>query len=83
MTAESTNYSEIEEVEGSWIPTIILSMVILTVWLGYGAGDIPVKWRRWYNIQVGFLSVDDFDVRNANLSLSILLPFVQDLVFGC
>eukprot|EP00586_Coscinodiscus_wailesii_P014712 CAMPEP_0172498090 /NCGR_PEP_ID=MMETSP1066-20121228/109188_1 /TAXON_ID=671091 /ORGANISM="Coscinodiscus wailesii, Strain CCMP2513" /LENGTH=78 /DNA_ID=CAMNT_0013271219 /DNA_START=91 /DNA_END=327 /DNA_ORIENTATION=- len=46
MTDENTAAQE-----GSWKPSIIVVAVIILFWLGYGQGNVPMRFRRWYNIQ--------------------------------
>lgn len=40
-----------DDVEGSWTPSLILGTVALFVWIAYGSGPKPVKFRRWFNTQ--------------------------------
>lgn len=43
---------EIEQAEGSWTTTILITLLGLVVWLLYGKGERPVRFRRWYNLEV-------------------------------
>mmetsp|Transcript_11350 Transcript_11350/g.17023 ORF Transcript_11350/g.17023 Transcript_11350/m.17023 type:complete len:82 (-) Transcript_11350:174-419(-) len=42
---------EMEQTEGSWMPTIVITLLGLILWLVYGKGDRPVRFRRWYNLE--------------------------------
>ena len=39
-------------VEGSWGPTISFLLLTLVIWLSWGSGQYPVRFRRWYNLKV-------------------------------
>ena len=41
-----------DEVEGSWLPSIIVGTIMMLIWLRNGNGNTPVRFRRWFNIQV-------------------------------
>mmetsp|Transcript_31576 Transcript_31576/g.52130 ORF Transcript_31576/g.52130 Transcript_31576/m.52130 type:complete len:80 (+) Transcript_31576:114-353(+) len=43
--------SETKEVEGSWIPFILLSVLFILGWLVYGKSSGAVGIRRWYNMR--------------------------------
>lgn len=38
-----------ENAEGSWIPTLSASLLILLWWISYGQSARAVRIRRWYN----------------------------------
>jgi hypothetical protein len=40
--------------EGSWIPLIVLSLIALIWWASFSQSQRAVKFRRWYNLQVGY-----------------------------
>jgi len=40
-----------EEMEGSWWPTAVLVIVLLSCWIKYGSGRMAVGLRRTMNIQ--------------------------------
>lgn len=42
--------------EGSWVPFIVLFLVALVWWASFGQSQRAVKFRRWYNLQVGSLN---------------------------
>ena len=44
--------NEKEEVQGSWTPFILLTLLLLLRWLVYGESNGAVGIRRWYNMQV-------------------------------
>ncbi|CAB9529261.1 expressed unknown protein [Seminavis robusta] len=48
MTASG---EEARESEGSWIPLIVILVLVFLRWLAYGTGSVPIRFRRWYNIQ--------------------------------
>lgn len=51
-----------KEVEGSWLPSLTLALLIFLRWVIYG--DSAVGIRRWYNMQVcGNLHPSEFCVR--------------------
>mmetsp|Transcript_9109 Transcript_9109/g.13205 ORF Transcript_9109/g.13205 Transcript_9109/m.13205 type:complete len:80 (-) Transcript_9109:116-355(-) len=37
--------------EGSWTPTILFVIIGTILWLSFGKGGTPIKFRRWYNIK--------------------------------
>mmetsp|Transcript_2795 Transcript_2795/g.7751 ORF Transcript_2795/g.7751 Transcript_2795/m.7751 type:complete len:81 (-) Transcript_2795:1179-1421(-) len=43
--------SATEAAEGSWTPTVIILLLVLTWWIATGKGDFPTKTRRWLNLQ--------------------------------
>lgn len=43
--------NEKEEVQGSWTPFILLTLLLLLRWLVYGESNGAVGIRRWYNMQ--------------------------------
>lgn len=43
--------SEQQPEEGSWIPFIIIVILLGARWLVYGQGGIPLKFRRFFNNQ--------------------------------
>lgn len=36
---------------GSWMPMILVVVLILAKWLGAGTDDVPLRFRRWYGMQ--------------------------------
>jgi len=50
MNEQSTATST-TEVTGSWIPTIVISVLILVRWIVIGNGKTPVGFRRWFSMQ--------------------------------
>lgn len=44
-----------EEVEGSWIPFVLLTILFLMRWVVYGEGAVGI--RRWYNMRVSYMLV--------------------------
>ena len=55
MAAEEEQ--EQEESQGSWMPLVVLLVLLLVRWLAYGTSNIPVRFRRFYNMQVRTVSV--------------------------
>mmetsp|Transcript_15940 Transcript_15940/g.22477 ORF Transcript_15940/g.22477 Transcript_15940/m.22477 type:complete len:80 (-) Transcript_15940:258-497(-) len=37
--------------EGSWTPFLIITFLLILRWIIFGQGDLPVRIRRWYNMQ--------------------------------
>ena len=37
---------------GSWIPFIVLAILIVFRWIYYGEGSYPIRIRRWYKLKV-------------------------------
>eukprot|EP00593_Proboscia_inermis_P012664 CAMPEP_0171323614 /NCGR_PEP_ID=MMETSP0816-20121228/115682_1 /TAXON_ID=420281 /ORGANISM="Proboscia inermis, Strain CCAP1064/1" /LENGTH=103 /DNA_ID=CAMNT_0011822363 /DNA_START=407 /DNA_END=718 /DNA_ORIENTATION=+ len=42
---------KLREDGGSWLPTLILAIAVFAIRLCYGQGQLPVLFRRWYNLQ--------------------------------
>jgi hypothetical protein len=38
---------------GSWLPLVVIFVVLFFRWAAYGQGNVPIRMRRWYNLQVG------------------------------
>jgi hypothetical protein len=37
---------------GSWLPLVVIIVLLCVRWAAYGQGNTPVRIRRWYNLQV-------------------------------
>jgi hypothetical protein len=49
----SADPQEVEEKQqGSWLPLVAVIVMLVIRWLVYGQGNIPVRFQRWYNMQV-------------------------------
>ena len=35
------------ETEGSWVPFLLICLLLIIRWLTYSKSDIPIKFRRW------------------------------------
>lgn len=44
----------VDEATGSWVPFLIIVTLFVIRWLCYGQGAGPVRFRRWYNLQVSY-----------------------------
>lgn len=40
---------------GSWLPLVLIFVLLLLRWVFYGEGDAPVRLRRWIQLQVSIL----------------------------
>jgi uncharacterized membrane protein YdbT with pleckstrin-like domain len=37
---------------GSWLPLLVIFVALFFRWAAYGQGNVPIRMRRWYNLQV-------------------------------
>eukprot|EP00527_Entomoneis_sp_CCMP2396_P007140 CAMPEP_0198144326 /NCGR_PEP_ID=MMETSP1443-20131203/14541_1 /TAXON_ID=186043 /ORGANISM="Entomoneis sp., Strain CCMP2396" /LENGTH=82 /DNA_ID=CAMNT_0043807697 /DNA_START=68 /DNA_END=316 /DNA_ORIENTATION=- len=51
MAEENNQALEASSSSGSWLPFVVLIVLLILRWLAYGEGNIPVKVRRWYKMQ--------------------------------
>lgn len=43
--------TEKKDMVGSYVPMVLILLIILAKWLWGGTDDIPVRFRRWYGLQ--------------------------------
>lgn len=39
------------EVEGSWTPLIIVSIMVFLYWMSFSQSGTPMRFKRWYNMK--------------------------------
>jgi len=44
--------------QGSWLPFLVLVCLLIGRWMYAGEGNVPVRVRRWYNLQVRVFSTN-------------------------
>jgi hypothetical protein len=52
MMAASDQEGMEEGSSGSWLPLVAIFVVLFFRWAAYGQGNVPIRIRRWYNLQV-------------------------------
>jgi hypothetical protein len=43
---------------GSWLPLVVIFTLLFFRWAAYGQGNVPIRMRRWYNLQVRMRKIE-------------------------
>ena len=47
MPAQDDEPPTTETEEGSWVPFLLICLLLIIRWLTYSKSDMPIKFRRW------------------------------------